>query len=184
MEKYVEQARKVCDHLLEALAEALSLSPHAFIQNFDPEMSEMKVRVNYYPPCPQPELAMGIAPHSDASGLTLLTQFGSAGGLQVLRGRSWATVPWRCEELLVNVGDLLEIMSDGRLKSPWHRVVAMEKERFSVALFYNPPSSAQIQPVEGGDGCYNKIVVGDYLRHFYKVSPTSAKEAIAYAKKA
>lgn len=184
MAKYVEQGRKLCDHLLQALAEALSLSPHDFIQNFDPEWSEINVRVNYYPPCPQPELALGITPHSDASGLSLLTQFGCSGGLQVLKGLNWVTVPWPCDELLVNVGDLLEIMSDGRLKSPWHRVVAIEKERFSVALFYNPPCSTEIQPVEDGDGAYKKVVVGDYVRHFYEISPTLEKQAIAYAKKA
>ncbi|RVW31318.1 Protein SRG1 [Vitis vinifera] len=95
-----------------------NFSPHDFIQNFDPEWSEINVRVNYYPPCPQPELGLGITPHSDASGLSLLTQFGCSGGLQVLKGLNWETVPWPCDELLVNVGDLLEIMSDGRLKSP------------------------------------------------------------------
>lgn len=184
MEKYVEEARKLGDHLLQAIAEALSLNPHAFIQSFDPRSSEINVRVNYYPPCPEPELALGITPHSDASALTLLIQFGCTGGLQVLKGQNWVTVPWPCNELLVVAGDLLEIMSDGRLKSPWHRVVALGTERLSVALFYNPPCSTEIEPVAGGDGSYRKVVVRDYLRHLYEISPVNfEKQAMAYAKK-
>lgn len=190
-ETYVLEARKVLDELLQALAEALSLERHVFVKYFDPNNSEINVRVNYYPPCPRPDLAIGITPHSDASALTLLTQFDATGGLQVLRDQKWLTLPWPSDALLVNVGDLLEIMSNGRLKSPWHRVVTqMEVERFSVALFYNPPSSAEIvpEPVEdsagqvGGGGGFRKVVVGDYLRHFYEISPTEQKQAIMYAR--
>ncbi|KAK9286315.1 hypothetical protein L1049_014705 [Liquidambar formosana] len=78
-------------------------------------------------------------------------------------------------------------MSNGRLKSPWHRVVThMDVERFSVALFYNPPSQAKIGPVKdaaaSSDEGYKKVVVGDYLQHFYKISPTLEKQAILFAK--
>lgn len=48
----------------------------------------------------------------------------------------------------MNVGDLLEIMSNGMFRSPWHRVVTqMDVERFSVALFYNPSPRTQIEPI-------------------------------------
>lgn len=188
-ETYLLEARKVLDELLQALAEALSLERNGFVKYFDPNNSEINVRVNYYPPCPRPDLALGITPHSDASALTLLMQFDATGGLQVLRDQKWLTVPWPSDALLVNVGDFLEIMSNGRLKSPWHRVVTqMEVERFSVALFYNPPSSAEIvpEPVEDsagqdGGGGFRKVVVGDYLKHFYEISPTEEKQAIMYA---
>lgn len=176
----------MCDELLQALAEAFMLERHEFIRYFDHEDSEINVRVNYYPPCPRPDLAIGITPHTDASALTLLMQFDTNGGLQVLRDMKWVTVPWPSETLLVNVGDLLEIMSNGRLKSPWHRAVThVEKERFSVALFYNPPSREEIEPVKSVDKSnqdYKKVVVADYLQHFYKISPTMEKQAIMFAK--
>lgn len=186
MERYVEEARKVCNHLLEALAESLSLEKHVFLQNFDSKKSEINLRVNYYPPCPRPDLSLGITPHSDGSGLTFLTQFGATGGLQVLKDNKWVTVPWPQNTLLVGVGDFLEIMSNGRLRSPWHRVATLaDVERISVTLFYNPPSQAEIEPVndEGlGNKSYKKVIVGEYMRNYYKISPTIDKVAINFAK--
>lgn len=187
MEIYVEEARKVCDELLQKLAEALSLDKNAFIQHFEPTKSEVKIRVNCYPPCPRPDLTLGLPPHTDASALTLLLQFGAVGGLQVLKGTEWMTVPWPVDALLVNVGDLLEIMSNGRLRSPWHQVVThLESERFSMALFYNPPPTMEIHPIPDEkwnkeEEGYKKVVVEDYLQHFYKISPTTTKQAIMFA---
>ncbi|KAK2664843.1 hypothetical protein Ddye_003417 [Dipteronia dyeriana] len=188
IENYVEEARNVLDELLIALAEALALESHVFLRHFDSNNSEINVRINYYPPCPKPDLALGLTPHTDASALTLLMQFETTGGLQILKDRKWLTVPWTDDALLVNVGDLLEIMSNGRLKSPWHRVVTqMNVERFSVALFYNPPSRAEIDPepiedlVHEYEG-FKKVVVSEYLQHFYAISPTKEKQAIMYAK--
>ncbi|KAL6282922.1 hypothetical protein ACE6H2_013851 [Prunus campanulata] len=169
IEQYVAEARAILNDLLDALAEALLLESHAFLQNFDPNKSEINVRVNYYPPCPRPDLALGLTSHSDASALTLFMQFdqGAAGGLQVLKDMKWVSVTWPPEALLVNVGDLLEIMSNGRLKSPWHRVVTqMDIDRFSVALFYNPSPQTEIEPIRDcslNDEEYKKAVVGDYL---------------------
>lgn len=60
IEQYVAEARAILNNLLDALAEALLLERHAFLQNFDPNESEINVRVNYYPPCPRPDLALGI----------------------------------------------------------------------------------------------------------------------------
>lgn len=184
-ESYVEEAKKVCDELLQALAESLSLDKNSFIQYFDPNTREINIRVNYYPPCPEPNLTLSFNPHTDASALSLLVQFSSSGTLQVMHNNKWLTVPWPRDALLVNVGDLLEIMSHGRVKSPWHRVVAQaDVERYSVATFFNPPSSIEIEPVKGDTlkgNVYKKVVVSDYLRHVYKISPTTSKEAIKFA---
>uniref|UniRef100_A0A7N0UEK7 Fe2OG dioxygenase domain-containing protein n=1 Tax=Kalanchoe fedtschenkoi TaxID=63787 RepID=A0A7N0UEK7_KALFE len=184
MERYVEQARTLLDELLQRLAEALGLETDAFIRYYHPQKSEINVRVNYYPPCPAPESVLGISPHSDSSGLTLLLESEASGGLQVMtRAREWVTVPWPRDALLVIAGDLLEIMSSGRILSPWHRAVPLrDTERFSVALFYNPPGDAEIEPVQELGDKYTKIVVRDYLRNYCEVSPAEDKQAIMYAK--
>lgn len=151
MEKYADGARKVLDELLQALAEALSLDKRAFSRYFDQESTEIDVRINYYPPSPDPTSTLGITAHSDASALTLLTQFESSNGLQIFKDDQWFTVHWPCNTLLVNVGDLLEIMSDCILKSPWHRSATQsELYRFSVALFYTPAPGVEIGPVQDG----------------------------------
>ncbi|KAJ9561118.1 hypothetical protein OSB04_006278 [Centaurea solstitialis] len=187
IEKYVEKSREVLDGLLQDLAASLSLDENAFLQYFEPKQSEIKVRVNYYPPCPRPDLAIGILPHSDASGLTLLLEFGATSALQVLKGEVWTTLQWpNNNSLLVNIGDLMEIISNGAFKSPWHRVRAQhDVERYSLAYFYNPPAKSEIGPEVGGDSAevtYKKVVVEDYVTNFYKISPRPSKQTIAYAK--
>ncbi|KAG8364187.1 hypothetical protein BUALT_Bualt19G0100900 [Buddleja alternifolia] len=185
MERYVKAAREIMDELLQALAEAISLDKREFLQYFDPETSEINVRVNYYPSCPRPDLTMGISPHSDGSTLSFLMQFGSSNGLQVCKDNQWITVPWPCNKLVVNLGDFIEIMSNGRLKSTWHRAATQsDMDRYSIILFYNPPTRMEIGPVEDGEPIkeYKKVVVGEYMKHYYKVSPTATKEAIMFAK--
>ncbi|KAL8513807.1 hypothetical protein ACS0TY_013062 [Phlomoides rotata] len=177
IEKYVTACRELLNELLEALAQAISIDSQSFSRYFDPETSEINVRINYYPSCPRPDLTLGLVQHSDASVLTLLNQFGSSNGLQVFKDGQWINVPWPCNTLLVNLGDFIEIMSNGRLKSSWHRAVAqLDTDRASVALFYNPPAQVEIGPVEDEEPIkYKKIVLEEYLKQFYKSSPTADK---------
>lgn len=181
------------DFLLVALAEALSLeTDDAFLKYFHPKHSEIKVRINYYPPCPTPDQALGLNPHSDLSALSILTQFGSNQGLQVLnKDQTWVTVSWPQDHFLVIIGDLLEIMSNGLVQSAWHRVVThRDEERGSIALFYCPPPRTLIEPIAAIEGeeeeeekvAYKKVVVEDYVRHYYKVTPCLEKIAINFAK--
>ncbi|CAN1774757.1 Jasmonate-induced oxygenase 4 [Linum perenne] len=86
----------------------------------------------------------------DASALTFLLQDKQVGGLQFLNGNEWFRVPIIPDALLVNVGDQVEIMSNGVFKSPVHRVVTnSEKERYSLAVFCIPSSEKEIKPAEG-----------------------------------
>ncbi|XP_028767691.1 codeine O-demethylase-like [Neltuma alba] len=189
VEAYVGEARRVMDSILVSLAEALSLENYdVFLKYFHPKDSEIKLRVNYYPPCPSPDQTLGLFPHSDPSGLTFLSQFGSSHGLQVFsrEDRTWLTASWPQDQLLVIVGDLLEIMSNGKLQSTWHRAVPLrDVARGSIALFYNPPPKTLIEPVAAADGqddAYRKVVVEDYVKHYYKVIPNVDKMAINFAK--
>ena len=63
---------------------------------------------HYYPPCPQPDLTLGLTKHSDNSFLTVLLQ-DQVGGLQVLHDQYWVDVPPVPGALVVNVGDLLQV---------------------------------------------------------------------------
>ncbi|XP_074286360.1 protein LATERAL BRANCHING OXIDOREDUCTASE 1-like [Silene latifolia] len=189
MERYAEEARNVGDQILEALAEALSLEKDRFLRYFDRQTSEIKVRINYYPPCPNPNLTLGLNPHSDPSALSVLIQMDNSGGLQVMHKDEsvWQTIPWPTDAVLVTVGDLLEIMSNRRVISGLHRVITQpDVERLSVALFYLPAPTTEIEPVEKdqtGDVEYKKVVVGDYIKHYYKVSPAYGKQTtLSFAK--
>ncbi|XP_020174128.1 1-aminocyclopropane-1-carboxylate oxidase homolog 1 [Aegilops tauschii subsp. strangulata] len=86
---------------------------------------------HYYPPCPE---------HTDPSLFTVLAQDG-VGGLQVrLHDGRWADVPPVPGALLVNIGDVLKVVSNDEYASVEHRVVIRSGQdaRVSIALFFNP----------------------------------------------
>lgn len=64
---------------------------------------------NLYPPCPQPELAVGIHPHSDYGLLTILTENG-VNGLQTLHNGTWVKLNPPANALMVNTADFLEVL--------------------------------------------------------------------------
>lgn len=69
------------------------------------------MRMNYYPPCWQADQVLGLSPHSDASGLTLLLQKKGVQGLQVKRDGKWFPVDALDGAFIVNVGDVLEVIN-------------------------------------------------------------------------
>lgn len=67
------------------------------------------MRVNYYPKCPQPELTLGLSPHSDPGGLTFLLSDEHVKGLQVLHAGEWVTVDPVPGGIIVNIGDQIQV---------------------------------------------------------------------------
>ncbi|KAB5516020.1 hypothetical protein DKX38_026668 [Salix brachista] len=101
---------------------------------------------NLYPTCPQPELAMGMPPHSDHGLLTLLIQNG-IGGLQIQHKGKWVNVGTHSNSFLVNTGDHLEILSNGRYKSVLHRAMVNSKgTRISIAMAHGPSLDSVVSP--------------------------------------
>ncbi|XP_057983044.1 probable 2-oxoglutarate-dependent dioxygenase SLC1 [Malania oleifera] len=109
------------------------------------EGSQLMV-LNCYPPCPQPELTLGMPAHSDYGFLTLLLQ-DNVPGLQIQFQGQWLTLQPLPNSFVVNVGDHLEIFSNGRYKSVLHRVVANSANcRISVASLHSLPFDYVIRP--------------------------------------
>ena len=73
------------------------------------EEGMQSMRMNYYPPCPQPELVIGARPHSDSIGLTILLQVSDVGGLQVRKDGAWVPIAPLPNAFIVNIGDILEV---------------------------------------------------------------------------
>ncbi|URE05109.1 gibberellin 3-beta-dioxygenase [Musa troglodytarum] len=135
------------------------------------------LQLNSYPVCPDPDRAMGMAAHTDSTLLTLLFQSNTS-GLQVLQvvgdnGRDrtarWVTVPPMPGALIVNVGDLFQILSNGRYRSVVHRaVVSRTSHRVSVAYMCGPPAASKVEPIGKlvGPGCgpvYRPVTWPEYL---------------------
>ncbi|OAY42792.1 probable 2-oxoglutarate-dependent dioxygenase SLC1 isoform X2 [Manihot esculenta] len=102
--------------------------------------------VNFYPPCPEPDLTLGMPPHSDYGFLTLLLQ-DEVEGLQIQYKDKWVTVESIPNAFVVNVGDHLEIFSNGKYKSVLHRAkVNSAKTRISVASLHTVPFKCMVKP--------------------------------------
>ncbi|URE02542.1 2OG-Fe(II) oxygenase superfamily [Musa troglodytarum] len=139
---------KLCGTLMKVLSISLGLAVDQLQAAFGGDDVGACLRVNYYPRCPQPELTLGLSPHSDPGGLTVLLADDCVEGLQVRRGDDWVTVQPVAGAFIVNIGDQIQILSNARYKSVEHRVtVNAAQERLSLAFFYNPRSDWPIAPV-------------------------------------
>nr|AER36082.1 oxoglutarate dependent dioxygenase 2 [Ruta graveolens] len=148
-----------------------------------------RVNLNYYPKCPNPELTLGVGRHSDISTFTILLQ-DQIGGLHVRKlddtGNTWVHVTPIAGSLIINIGDALQIMSNGRYKSIEHMVVANgTQDRISVPLFVNPKPQAILCPfpevlANGEKPLYKPVLCSDYSRHFY-TKPHDGKKTVDFA---
>ncbi|XWS49217.1 hypothetical protein CRYUN_Cryun13aG0144700 [Craigia yunnanensis] len=116
------------------MAKNLGTDPETLASFF--EDGTQGIRMNYYPPCAQTSKVFGLAPHSDVAGLTLLIQVDEVEGLQIKKNGNWVPVKPIPGAFIINIGDVIEIMSNGEYKSIEHRtVVNPEKVRLSIASF-------------------------------------------------
>lgn len=135
-EKYGEEVMRLMEKLLGLLSEGLGLETN-YIYTLIKE-SLLQLRINYYPPCPQPDLVNGLRPHSDGDLLTVLLDDG-VDGLQVEKDDQWFTVTSVPGSLIVNIGDLLQLVSNGIYTSAQHRaVVNTIQDRMSIVMFLIP----------------------------------------------
>ncbi|XP_051152544.1 jasmonate-induced oxygenase 4-like [Andrographis paniculata] len=146
--EYTNRVRRVQDELLKAMAKSLGLQDDCFVKQFG-ERPTIYARFNYYRPCAWPDKVLGLKPHADGSGITVLLQDEDLEGLQVLKDDRWLQVQTLPHALLVNVGDQIEIMSNGIFKSPVHRAITnSDKERNTLVMFCSPDPTQEIEPVE------------------------------------
>ncbi|WRX25354.1 Oxoglutarate/iron-dependent dioxygenase - like 10 [Theobroma cacao] len=129
-------ATKVAETVMGLLSEGLGLEEGKFK---DLTFSDARVLVGHiYPHCPQPDLTMGITSHTDPGVVTLLLQ-NQIPGLQVMHGDEWVNIEPVHGGVIINVGDFLQIVSNGEYKSVQHRVLAnsCKEPRISVVEFFN-----------------------------------------------
>ncbi|XP_068644330.1 jasmonate-induced oxygenase 1-like isoform X1 [Aristolochia californica] len=147
LEEYSTEVVKLGGRLMKLLSTNLGLEDGYLQRAFGGEDIGACLRVNFYPKCPQPELTLGLSPHSDPGGLTLLLPDERVHGLQVRRGDFWVTVHPAPDSFIVNIGDQIQVVSNAIYKSVEHRVAAsLSDERLSLAFFYNPKSDIPIAP--------------------------------------
>ncbi|WCJ44423.1 2-oxoglutarate (2OG) and Fe(II)-dependent oxygenase superfamily protein [Euphorbia peplus] len=173
MAEYRAEVKKLAERIMEVMDENLGLPKGYHKEAFNgDDTAFFGTKVSHYPPCPHPELVVGLRPHTDAGGVILLFQDDIVGGLQILKDGVWIDVQPLKNSIVINTGDQIEVLSNGKYKSIWHRVLPTPTgNRRSIASFYNPSLKATIAPAphlagasgDEANGSYPKFVFGDYM---------------------
>ncbi|XP_043703675.1 1-aminocyclopropane-1-carboxylate oxidase 5-like [Telopea speciosissima] len=178
MAEYRCELKKLAEKVMEVMDENLGLHKGYIKKAFNGEdQAFFGTKVSHYPPCPHPELLNGLRAHTDAGGVILLFQDDKVKGLQILKDGEWIDVQPLPNAIVINTGDQIEVLSNGRYKSVWHRIlVTPDGNRRSIASFYNPSLKATIAPApelmkpvkEEVPQAYPKFVFGDYMSVYAK----------------
>ncbi|KAJ0080707.1 hypothetical protein Patl1_10269 [Pistacia atlantica] len=175
LEAYSVELRDLAMTILYQMAKALGIEADYFKELF--EEGRQAIGMNYYPPCPQPELAIGLNPHSDAGGLTILLQLNEVEGLQIKKNGMWVPVQPLPGAFIINIGNILEIVTNGIYPSIEHRaVVNSVKERLSIATFYSPKIDGNMDPAPSlltpeTPALFKTMSVADYFKGFFSRQP-------------
>ncbi|KAK0586709.1 hypothetical protein LWI29_011090 [Acer saccharum] len=168
--EYCTSVRGLILRLLEAISESLGLQR----DYIDKKMTKhgQHMALNYYPPCPEPELTYGLPGHTDPNLITLLLQ-DDVPGLQVLRNGKWVAVNPIPNTFIVNIGDQMQVLSNDKYRSVLHRaVVNSDKERISIPTFYCPSPDSEIGPAkelidQHHPAVYRNFTYGEYYEKFW-----------------
>ncbi|XP_065847360.1 jasmonate-induced oxygenase 4-like isoform X2 [Euphorbia lathyris] len=172
--KYSDEMKVLAQRLLGIISESLGLSSSCiedvvgdFYQN---------ITVSYYPPCPRPDLTLGLQSHSDMGVITLLIQ-DHVEGLEVYKDSEWFTVHPLSDAIVVILADQTEIITNGQYKSAIHRAITnSSNSRLSFATFHDPGKTAKISPAlkllrASSPPRYREVYYGDYVSLWYTKGP-------------
>jgi len=159
-------------YMLRALAIFLGLEEHYFDAKIHHGNSILRP-IHYPPITSEPQSAVRAGQHEDINLITLLIG-ASADGLEVLNKQNeWVAVTALPDHIVVNVGDMLQRHTNGRLKSTTHRVVNPPKEkwsqpRYSIPFFLHPRSEMRLDCLEscipaGTKALWQPISAGEFL---------------------
>ncbi|XP_059661362.1 gibberellin 2-beta-dioxygenase 1-like [Cornus florida] len=178
---YVSAVKKMACEIVELLADGLKIQPrNVFSKLLMDEQSDSVFRLNHYPPCPElqdddmndPNM-IGFGEHTDPQIISVLRS-NNTSGLQInLRDGNWISIPPDQNSFFINVGDSLQVMTNGKFKSVRHRVLAnSSKSRVSMIYFGGPPLSELIAPLpsimEGEDSLYKEFTWFEYKKSAFK----------------
>jgi isopenicillin N synthase-like dioxygenase len=166
------QLEETGKYMLRAIALFLQLDEFYFDDKIDKGNSILRP-IHYPPITVEPKSAVRAAEHEDINLITLLMG-ASADGLQVLNKQNeWVSITALPEQLVVNVGDMLQRLTNNVLKSTTHRVVNPPKEkwgssRFSIPFFLHPRSEMRLDALpqcvsEANPVKEEPISAGEYL---------------------
>lgn len=118
LERYSEDIREVTIAIMKFITMSLELQDTQISESFREGLYD--IRMNCYPPCPEPERVLGIVPHADNSGITLLLDCADFSGLQFLKDQKWVNVEPIEGAIVVNIGQIIEVCTCDSLDSTFN----------------------------------------------------------------
>lgn len=153
--------------MLRAIALFLEVGENYFDDKIHNGNSILRA-IHYGPITHEPKDAVRAAEHEDINLITLLMG-ASADGLQILnKNNEWVSVTALPEQVVVNVGDMLQRLTNNRLKSTTHRVVNPPREqwgssRYSIPFFLHPRSAMRLD-------CLPQCIMAENPLHYAPIS--------------
>jgi isopenicillin N synthase-like dioxygenase len=158
---YYDHIRRIGHRLFGAFALALGLEETHFEAHLRHPPSQL--RLIHYPFQPDVRNQPGIGAHTDYECFTLL--LATAPGLQVVdKEGAWVDVPLIEGTMIMNIGDMMEVLSNGRYVATRHRVKKVCEERYSFPLFFSCDYDHVIAPIVRGQAPrYRPLRSGEHL---------------------
>lgn len=155
LDSYYKKINQLACIIFEKICESLNIKDYSHLINNNYNVLEV---IHYS--MSNNDNVFGIREHSDWGLITIL--FTTEEGLQIKNLQNqWINVPIIDNHFIVNIGDMLELLSNGVYRSTRHQVKII-KEKYSLAYFFEPSINS----------CINGVVYGDYLNEkleqFYK----------------
>ncbi|XAR59348.1 Gibberellin 2-beta-dioxygenase [Bertholletia excelsa] len=173
--EYISAVREMVCRVLELIVDGLKIRQRdVFSRLLKDAESDSLFRVNHYPPCPELDEALdgeklvGFGEHTDPQIMSAVRSNNTSGLEISLKDGTWVSVPPDPFSFFVNVGDSLQVMTNGRFRSVKHRVLA-DKRRSRMSMIYlgGPPLGEKIIPLrslmeEGEESWYKEFTWGEY----------------------
>ncbi|XP_004150902.1 gibberellin 2-beta-dioxygenase 2 [Cucumis sativus] len=187
---YIEEIKNVACEVLDLVAEGLGISDASiFSRMILDDQNDSLFRINRYRPFAEdiinhpPPNTIGFSEHTDPQILTILRS-NDVGGFHIsLDDGSWVPVSPDPTAYFIIIGDLFQVLTNGRFVNPKHRVATNigPKARMSMAYFAAPSLNALISPLlkemaTSNQPClYRPFTWGEYRSHLYSLPLASSK---------
>ncbi|XP_039064980.1 gibberellin 2-beta-dioxygenase isoform X1 [Hibiscus syriacus] len=178
--EYIQAVKRMTFEVVELMADGLKIEPRdALSKPLRDDKSDSCFRLNHYPPCTELQALsgrnlIGFGEHTDPQIISVLRS-NNTSGLQIcLNDKTWVSVPPDQTSFFINVGDALQVMTNGRLKSVRHMVLADSMNaRLSMIYFGGPPLSEKIVPLpslmaKGEESLYKEFTWWEYKTSTYR----------------
>lgn len=142
---YYEYMSVLASNIFIKILESYQIDKSSYTKSFN------TLTLLHYKKIDQSNGEIGIREHTDWGYITIL--WTDSDGLQIKINDEWIDIPTKKNCYIVNIGDSLEKMTDGKIKSTTHRV-KYKNEKYSIAYFYEPSIDTKIS---------KKVTFGDYL---------------------